>query len=184
WLVCEKICIPGSGNLELELPTSTTTAEPKNTDLFARYLRLLPQKFPDEKNASASWSRAGNDLHLKVTSDQIANYQSLDFFPVPQGDTVAGHPSVELRKGSEITFKIPIESPDKNLSAMPGLIVFSKFPNSNDRSAWQLGEPQIAVATAPVAQPARGILTFLLFGVIGGFSWNLMPCARSAISPK
>src|SRR5438128_5708083 len=34
WLVCEKICIPGSANLELELPTSTT-AEPKNTDLFA-----------------------------------------------------------------------------------------------------------------------------------------------------
>jgi len=126
WLVCERICIPGSANLELELPTSTT-AEPKNTDLFARYRRLLPQKFPDEKNATQNWSRTGNDLHLKVTSDQIANYQNLDFFPVPQGNTVAGHPNVELRKGSEVTFEIPIESPDKNLSAMPGLVGSSSF---------------------------------------------------------
>src|SRR5256885_5342775 len=41
WLVCEKICIPGSANFELELPTSTS-AGPKNTDLFARYRRLVP----------------------------------------------------------------------------------------------------------------------------------------------
>src|SRR5437016_4311516 len=67
---------------------------------------------------------------------------------------------------------------------MPGLIVFSKFPNSNDRSAWQLGEPQIAVATATVAQPARGIFTFLLFGFIGGFILNLMPCVLPVISLK
>src|SRR6516164_5132590 len=38
WLVCEKICIPGSSKVELELPTSAT-AEPKNTDLFASYRR-------------------------------------------------------------------------------------------------------------------------------------------------
>src|SRR5437773_9961694 len=36
WLVCERICIPGSATLQLELPTSTTN-EPKNTDLFARF---------------------------------------------------------------------------------------------------------------------------------------------------
>jgi len=182
WLVCERICIPGSANLELELPTSTT-AEPKNTDLFARYRRLLPQKFPDEKNASTSWTRAGNDLHLKVTNDQIANYQNLDFFPVPQGNTVAGHPNLELRKGSEATFKIPIESPDKNVSAMPGLIVFSKFPNGNDRSAWEIGTPQISTA-AKITQPSRGIITFLFFGFIGGFILNLMPCVLPVISLK
>ncbi|HYR22093.1 MAG TPA: protein-disulfide reductase DsbD domain-containing protein [Chthoniobacterales bacterium] len=182
WLVCEKICIPGGANLELELPTSTT-AEPKNTDLFARYRRLLPQKFPGTNSATANWSRNGNDLHLKVTSDQIANYQNLDFFPVPQGNTVAGHPNVELRKGSEATFKIPIESPDKNLSAMPGLVVFSKFPNSSDRSAWEIGAPQISTV-AKITQPSRGIITFLFFGFIGGFILNLMPCVLPVISLK
>src|SRR6266436_4353418 len=119
WLVCEKICIPGSANLALELPTSTI-AEPKNTDLFARYRRLLPEKSPDSKTAIASWSRVGSDLHLKIVSDNLANYPTVDFYPLPQGNTVVGHPSAESRKANEITFRIPIESPDKNLSSMPG----------------------------------------------------------------
>src|SRR5438067_5232132 len=181
WLVCEKICIPGGANLELELPTSTT-AEPKNTDLFARYRRLLPQKFPDSKTAIVAWNRKASHLHLKIVNENLANYPTIDFYPLPQGNIVVGHPSVESRKGNEITLQIPIESPDKNLSAMPGLIVFSKFSNGNDRIAWQLETPTIAAAQA--AQPARGIFTFLLFGFLGGFILNLMPCVLPVISLK
>src|SRR5438876_2100801 len=181
WLVCEKICIPGGANLELELPTSTT-ADPKNTDLFGRYRRLLPRKFRDSKTAIASWNRAGSDLQLKLASENLANYPTVDFYPLPQGDTVVGHPSVESRKANEITFRIPIESPDKNLSSMPGLVVFSKSPNGNDRTAWQI-EASIVAAAKPSA-PSRGIFTFLLFGFIGGFILNLMPCVLPVISLK
>ena len=182
WLVCEKICIPGGATIDLELPISTS-AQAKNTDLFARYRCLLSQNFPEGNRASASWSRTGNDLHLKVASEQIANYQNIDFFPAPQGNTVVGHPGIESRKPNEVIFKIPTESPDKNLSSMPGLIVFSKFPNSNDRSAWQLGGAQLVAATS-IAQPSRGLATFLLFGFIGGFILNLMPCVLPVISLK
>src|SRR5438270_8902760 len=65
---------------------------------------------------------------------------------------------------------------------MPGLVVFSKFLNGNDRAAWQLGTPAIAAAQA--TQPARGILNFLFFGFIGGFILNLMPCVLPVISLK
>lgn len=182
WLVCERICIPGGATLTLELPTSTS-AEPKNTDLFARYRRLVPQKFPSE-TAKLDWSRTGNDLHLNVTSDQIANYQAIDFFPVPQGDNiVVGHPSVEVRKANEVIFKIPVESPDKNLSALPGLIVFAQHENGNDRRAWEIGAAQVAAAVQ-TPQPSRGLATFLLFGFIGGFILNLMPCVLPVISLK
>ena len=182
WLVCEKICIPGSANLALELPTSTS-GEPKNTELLARYRRLLPQMFPDSKTATASWSRAGKDLDLKISSEQIANYKTLDFFPVPQGNTVVGHPSVESRTGNTISFKIPIESADESLLSMPGLIVFAQDENGSDRSAWELAGTQIAAATS-IAQPSHGLATFLLFGFIGGFILNLMPCVLPVISLK
>src|SRR5213596_3334795 len=56
WLVCEKICIPGSANVDLELPVAASS-ELKNTDLFARYRRLVPQNFPDDKTATSNWSR-------------------------------------------------------------------------------------------------------------------------------
>jgi thiol:disulfide interchange protein len=183
WLVCEKICIPGSATLELEMPTSTS-AESKNTDLFARYRRSVPQNFPNTKTATTNWSRTGNDLHLKLTSDQIPNYQNIDFFPVPQGNTAVGHPSVESRKADEITFKIPVESSDKDISSMPGVVVFAKFPNSNDRTGWELGAPQVVAAPVQTLPPSHGLLSFLFFGFIGGFILNLMPCVLPVISLK
>jgi thiol:disulfide interchange protein DsbD len=184
WLVCERICIPGNAKLELELPTSTT-AEPKNSELFARYRRLVPQKFPDGKTATVNWTRTGNDLLLKITSDQIANYQNIDFFPAPQGnETVVGHPTVTSRSANQVTFKIPIESPDKNVSALPGVIVFSKSPNGNDRTGWELAAEQAAATSNQIAQPSRSLATFLLFGFIGGFILNLMPCVLPVISLK
>src|SRR5438045_6402674 len=79
WLVCEKICIPGGANLELELPTSTT-ANPKNSDLFARYRRLLPQKFPDSKTATVIWNRVNSDLRLTIVNGTLQHYQTIAFY--------------------------------------------------------------------------------------------------------
>src|SRR5215471_6618098 len=64
WLVCEKICIPGSATLQLDLPVASTS-QPANTDVFARYRRLLPQNWPGANVASAEWNRVGSDLSLK-----------------------------------------------------------------------------------------------------------------------
>ena len=79
WLVCEKICIPGSAKLQLELPVAAQNA-PANEDLFARYRRSLPQAWPEGKIASASWKRSGSELSLTVTSAALANYPVVDFF--------------------------------------------------------------------------------------------------------
>ena len=189
WLVCEKICIPGGANLALELSTASsaeagsTSSEPKNTDLFARYRRLLPQNFPDSKTAAADWSRNGSDLVLKVSTATLENYPSLDFFPIPQGSTVVGHPAVQSKNAEGVTFRIPVESADKNLSSMPGLIVFAQHENGNDRAGWELSTTQVVSSTKPPA-PARGLATFLFFGFIGGFILNLMPCVLPVISLK
>src|SRR5436853_524462 len=136
WLVCERICIPGSAKLDLGLPTAAS-AEPKNTDLFARYRQLLPKKFPNEA-ALSSWTRDGNNLQLKVTSDRLANYETVDFFPLPQENTVIGHPEVQAKSANEIIFRIPLESADKNLSSMPGLIIFAQRENGTERGAWEI----------------------------------------------
>src|SRR5437016_7373649 len=77
WLVCEKICIPGSASLQLELPTSTTSA-PANTEMFTRFRRLLPQDWPGAEVVKANWTRARSDLHLSLTSATLANYPAAD----------------------------------------------------------------------------------------------------------
>jgi thiol:disulfide interchange protein len=181
WLVCERICIPGGANLQLELPASTSS-QPANTELFARYRRLLPQNLPGANVATADWSRVGSGLRLKITSETLANYPAVDFFPVPEQSTVVGHPRIESRNKNEMVFHIPIESSEKTLSSMAGLIVFSHQPNGEDRAAWQLTTPSAVSAARPA--PARGVLTFLLFGFIGGLILNLMPCVLPVISLK
>jgi thiol:disulfide interchange protein/DsbC/DsbD-like thiol-disulfide interchange protein len=181
WLVCEKICIPGSTTFQLELPISTTS-QPVNTELFARYRRLLPQNWPGANAVTANWSRAGPDLRLKVTSETLANYPAIDFYPLPEQGTVIGHPTIESRNKKEIVFRIPIESSEKTLASIAGLIVFSQQPNGDDRAAWQIATPSIVSASRPVA--TGGIFTFLLLGFLGGIILNLMPCVLPVISLK
>ena len=181
WLVCEKICIPGSATPQLELPVSATN-QPANSELFARYRRLLPQNWPESNAATANWSRVGRDLRLKITSETLANYPALDFFPLPEQGVVVGHPTIESRNRNEVVFRIPIESSEKSLSSIAGLVVFSQHPNGEDRAAWQISAAPIVSAAGPA--PARGIFTFLLFGFLGGIILNLMPCVLPVISLK
>jgi thiol:disulfide interchange protein len=182
WLVCEKICIPGSAKLQLDLPVASTS-QPANTDLFARYRRLLPQNWPAANIASAEWSRVGSDLRLKIRSETLAKHPSVDFFPLPEQDTIVGHPATQSRNNNEIVLRIPLESAPKNLSSMAGLVVFSQQPNGDDRAAWQMTSAGATVSAAR-PPPARGIFTFLLFGFIGGIILNLMPCVLPVISLK
>jgi thiol:disulfide interchange protein len=181
WLVCERICIPGNASLQLELATSATSA-PANTEMFARFRRLLPQDSPGADVVKANWTRAGSDLRLSLTSAMLAKYPAADFFPLPPANVVVGHPKIESRRGDETTFRIPIESGDKNLSSLQGLVVFAQHANGNDRAAWQIASS--AVASAASSAPTRGVFTFLFFGFLGGIILNLMPCVLPVISLK
>jgi thiol:disulfide interchange protein len=183
WLVCEKICIPGNANLQLELPRSTT-AVPANTEIFSRYRRLLPRDWPGGEVATANWKRAGSDLRLNVKSATLANYPTVDFYPSPQGDTVVGHPQLESRSGNEIVFRVPLESASKDVSSIQGLVVFAQHADGNERAAWQISASAVAPVTSATSVPARGIFTFLLFGFLGGVILNLMPCVLPVISLK
>src|SRR6266513_1197193 len=181
WLVCEKICIPGNANLQLELPKSTTSAS-ANTEIFTRFRRLLPQNWPEPKVATANWTRAGSDLRLSVKSATLANYPRADFYPLLEGETVVGHPKVESHSANEVVFRVPIESASKDLSSIQGLIVFGQSLDGPDRAAWQT--PASTIASSSSSAPSRGILTFLFFGFLGGIILNLMPCVLPVISLK
>jgi len=181
WLVCEKICIPGGTTLQLDLPVASTS-QPANTDVFARYQRLLPQSLPGADVARADWSRVGSDLRLKITSEILAKYSAIDFFPLPEQETIVGHPAVQSRNNNEIVFRIPLESAPKDLSSMAGLVVFAQQPNGDDRAAWQIRSAPAVPASRPAQ--AHGIFMFLLFGFLGGLILNLMPCVLPVISLK
>jgi thiol:disulfide interchange protein/DsbC/DsbD-like thiol-disulfide interchange protein len=183
WLVCERLCIPGSAKLQIELPVANKNA-PANEEIFSRYRRALPQSWPGSNVASASWTRSGSELRLTVESNVLANYPVAEFFPVPEGNLVVGHPQAE-RGPEKITFRVPIDTQDPKLSSLNGLIVFGQDATGPGRNAWSLdrkGPASAAVLSAPAN--TSDVLKFLLFGFLGGFILNLMPCVLPVISLK
>jgi thiol:disulfide interchange protein DsbD len=191
WLVCEKICIPGGATLQLDLPVGGSAA-PANDEVFARFRRSLPQPWPSADVATAEWSRAPTELTLRIKSAVLANHPVVEFHPLPSEDVVVAHPTVE-RTAEGIAFRIPIETSDAAVQSIPGVVVFGQTADGADRNAWQLGaKPAAAAQTAaapkaslsPAPAASGGIAKFLLFGFIGGFILNLMPCVLPVISLK
>jgi thiol:disulfide interchange protein len=180
WLVCEKICIPGSANLKLDLPVAGRSAS-ANEEIFSRYRRSLPQTWPDPKVARANWQRDGAELRLTVESAALAGYPAVDFFPLPEASVVVSHPKAERAADGKITFRVPIETADKSVSALNGIIVFGQDENGGGRNAWSLSAPGWTASSSKVS---GGLAQFLLFGFIGGFILNLMPCVLPVISLK
>ncbi|MGI8436971.1 MAG: protein-disulfide reductase DsbD domain-containing protein, partial [Chthoniobacterales bacterium] len=185
WLVCEKICIPGGADLQLSLPADASAAA-ANEELFNRFQRALPQPWPAQ-NASLNWSRTPERLTLKVQSSVLANYPTVDFFPLPSDKVVVGHQTTE-RTPDGVIFHIPIDAADAKLTSIPGTVVFGQTADGADRNAWEVGPKTVSAvnASAPKAQaaPASGLLKFLFFGFLGGFILNLMPCVLPVISLK
>jgi thiol:disulfide interchange protein len=182
WLVCEKVCIPGSGKVALDLPVGDAM-QPANTELFEKTRSQLPRALPPEAGPILHWNRDSKAFHLTIADKSLAQNPSLDFFPLPASATVIGHPKREITKDGLAAFTVPIESADQKLQSLPGLLVF-------DHQAWSLGgnvapgATSIVPAPAPVAAQTGGLLKYLLFGFIGGIILNLMPCVLPVISLK
>jgi thiol:disulfide interchange protein len=183
WLVCEKICIPGGATVQLDLPVTGSSA-PANEELFARYRRSLPQSWPDAKVAVAQWQRSGSDLLLTIKSAVLAHYPAVDFFPTPKGNTIVGHPRMEKRAEDRVALRIPLDGSDQNISSLNGIVVFGRAQNGAERNAWSLASATPQIAAAGPAPASTGLARFLLFGFLGGFILNLMPCVLPVISLK
>lgn len=177
WLVCEKVCIPGSGKVQLELPVADSAA-PANQEIFSKFRAQLPQALPNESGEALRWSRTAKEFRLTIADKNLARNPTLDFFPLPESPTVIGHPKREPAADGSVVFVIPTETADAKLQSLDGLLVF-------DHQAWSLGAKPVAAPAAKLAQePAGSLLKFLLFGFIGGFILNLMPCVLPVISLK
>src|ERR1700722_6110897 len=147
WLVCEKICIPGSANLALTLPRSTTSAA-ANAELFDRYRKLLPQGSIAPDLTIGQTRRGSNDVTVAVKSNTFASYAFADFYPLPDQKTVVGHPKTVVRS-SEITITVPFENqpPDP----LRGLLVLAQTANDHSRVGLYISNGDAVATTNPIS---------------------------------
>ncbi len=182
WLVCEKICIPGDGTVQISLPIASSNA-PANAELFARYQKQLPRS--PSAYFSAKWSRENGALLLNIINPALAKFSTIDFFPSPAENVAVGHPKLDSHNGDHFVLRVPSDSATQ--TSLPGLIVFGEGAN---RAAWDISvaqqiSPGNSSPSALVSGSPRGVLLrFLFFGFIGGLILNLMPCVLPVISLK
>ena len=180
WLVCEKICIPGDGTVKLSLPIAAANS-PANIDLFAQFQRQLPTA--PAADFSASWKNDTAGLVLRVSHPDLGKFSSVEFFPSPLENVAVGHPHLASRDGSVSTFNIPLDNASGKFKSLPGLLVFGSSNDAPDRRAWDISIGRETVA-ANEKSTSSELLRFLIFGFIGGFILNLMPCVLPVISLK
>ncbi len=161
WLVCKDMCIPGSGELHLDLPVASASS-PENAELFSEFLSRVPSAaappFP------LHWKRTGNEWEVSIKN--LAEGEKAEIFPLPSPDQQIGH-AVSTGAGS---FRIEASGPFR------GVLAVGK---DGDRKAWLISSNE------PVADQARtGLWIALFYGFLGGLILNLMPCVLPVISLK
>ena len=209
WLVCEKSCVPGQGDVAISLPAGDETA-PANADLFAKWRAQLP------KESAPPFQVRWDVSQPKQFTVRIAGAPAgatLEFFPLPPEGATPGHPALgaPAADGSR-TVTVPISDGQAPNLAWRGVIAVAKpdgtregwllkagesgaapqtlgIPESGDRSAEnapskpETGERKPASPT--VAPFSIGSLALkLLAAFLGGLIMNVMPCVLPVIALK
>ena len=172
WLVCEAVCIPGKAGLQLTLPVASS-AEPANPGLFAKFTAQLPSA--GQPPFAMAWTATPTGWNLGLRDTGAA--ARADFFPYADDKHPVGHTAPRDLVAGAADLAIPVaDSPP-----VRGIVVLE----NGARSGWVVAsETDAPAAKGTPATPKTGLWTYLLFGLIGGFILNLMPCVLPVISLK
>ena len=192
WLVCEKICIPGHADLQLELAIGNESG-PANQELFTKYQQRLPKMLPSSVGRVVQWTRQPNEFRMAIADPGLAKAPSVDFYPLPDPSVLIGHPRREQTADGKVGFVIPIESAPPNVGSVNGLLLVGDqgfllvkpplHPDSATAAA-PSAVPKTTSSGAATPRTQMGLLKLLLFGFLGGLILNLMPCVLPVISLK
>ena len=195
WLVCKDVCIPESGEFALTLPTRAATAA--HADLFASARAAQPVM---REGARAEARVEGAVLAVRVSGlPPDWGGQSLRFFPETPG-VIDNAARPEARwEGDHWHARIALSAQrSESPSQMPVVLVApgvaagvrANMPITGAWPAIAPAAPALSATPAAGALPARsapaplGLLTAMLFALIGGALLNLMPCVFPVLSLK
>ncbi len=184
WLVCEKTCIPGKGDVELILKTADQPA-PANTELFAKWRAQLPKAgspFPVQWDTS-------NPKELRVRIAGLPPEVKLEFFPLPPEGATPEHPLASPPAADGVrTVTVPLAGSAPAGAVWRGLLVAQN--GDKPREGWLVSAADAASPApstpppAPARAPAASLLSVLLTAFLGGLILNVMPCVLPVIALK
>lgn len=200
YLVCEEICIPGSGEVSVDVPVAekgkAPGTDPANAELFARARKALPKPSP----WPARLTQNGDRLVLNLDTPDLRPEAVKDAAFFPYSETALDNAAEQALnvdgKGLHLalTRADTKEPPPK---ALAGVLAFKEAGSEGTtRRALAIGEPPAAAssasaeaapgAAAPAAASEESLTLMSAAGLafLGGLLLNLMPCVFPVLSIK
>lgn len=185
WLACEKICIPGSAGLSLNLSVSDAvqTPGPWFSQIDA-VKKNLPAGHHDWK-AEAYADEQHLELYFYPPPGQPVDMTTIEFFP--QRDDIivhgAGQDFTKIKNG--FALNIPRSAIFKDsIIAIDGLAVLTNRDGRKEGTQFHAMKMLSASKLSDSAAGPPSIWVACLFAFLGGMILNLMPCVLPVLSIK
>jgi thiol:disulfide interchange protein DsbD len=179
WLMCEKTCIPGRVDLNLDVPV---TAESGNLDsrwqaLFDDARRLQPSPAPEGQ--VKAW-RQGNQVVLEVPAPQ--NPDSLYFFD--EQVFLVAQMEMNIRPQDDGKVQLLFEVDAAGVGSAERLVgdLYTEGGWESGSEVWKIDLSLGEAPLAPVETPA--FIWILVIAFLGGLILNLMPCVFPVLGIK
>lgn len=181
WLICDdKICVPETASLALDLPIGTGRKDPAHESLFADARAALPRQLLEP----ASFAHTAERIRLSVPMAATDKVTAAHFFAAGDDSFVLASPQTVTRTASALIIEA-----DAVAGATParveGLLRVERGDTvmgltlAADPGAVATGEPLQAASRSTAAfLPALGL------AILGGLLLNLMPCVFPILSLK
>lgn len=192
WLICEKVCIPESADLELTLDVAEQpTFNEENLALFSK----MREKLPGDLNYWESFAEVqGDTITLKLTTDafDIPQYENVIYFANEKGEIENGADQPYTVENDTLTMKLQKSMYKSDpVNRVWGLVYNEEGWDESGRIKAMtvdinLGgeEPVASASTSSGPALSQSFLLILGFAFLGGMILNLMPCVFPILSIK
>jgi thiol:disulfide interchange protein DsbD len=191
WLVCSDVCIPEETHLSLPLPIAVDASPPaaEHAEMFADARAKLPHASPWTARYDATDTRFG----LLLEAPELASarpksavfYAYTDGMVQPAAPQNAGTASDGLVINGAPGWKMTTAEKRSAVNSVKGILVLTGADGRVDALDLEaVPGPVPVAATALVGDSDMGLLTAMLFALLGGLILNLMPCVFPVLSMK
>lgn len=194
WLACEKMCIPGSAKLALELPMAPEGEEALKPSSWAESLLAARNRIPSmPQTASLSFENLDSTISASIRWEGLKGIdtQKLYFYAEEEGLINSAADQNFAITGDTLIFSMmKSEYYEGDVERFTGVLQYEAgFPAldgneyiflSSDKSASTVEGAAGSMAGSAVISPSKA----LVFAFLGGMILNLMPCVFPVLSIK
>lgn len=182
WLVCEEICIPGRGTVDISLPVDSYALS-GDADQFvaARAKHPVPLEFDD---ASFQFG-AEAVIQIHGVEAGALNFDRIEFFPLQPGyANNAATPRI-IRAADGLLIQTGLKETNIRVpDELEGVLVIESGGETRAVQFSAQPDPSLISGNPQAASLDTGLLLILVFALLGGLILNLMPCVFPILSLK